>query len=458
MKRLIRVCFPLLAFVACVPLLAADPALPRGVTRGEAIEGATEYRFDNGLRALLAPSASAPDIAVNLAVLVGSRHENPGETGAAHLLEHLIYRGTPTQRDAWPEFRKRGIRSRGTTYVDRTNYAASMTADDATLAWYLGWAADALVHASLLREDLADELSVVRKEFDAGERAAVRSLLQATLAAAYASHPYGRPSLGARSDVENADVERLRAFYRIHYQPDNAVIVVTGRFDERSALKALSATFAKIPRPARRLSVWATPEPLQEGERLVTLRRDVPEAFALTVYHVPAARNADYAAIELATSVLGEAAEGRLAKGLVEGGLASSIFAQSYALRDPGAAIFGAQAVAPPHEVANALIGVVEGLARQPLTGSEVDRARERYLANFAATRADAGKLGMALSEAAGLGDWRLFFVQRDRVKQATAEDVQRVAVAYLLRENRTLGVIVPTREPRRAPAAAATP
>src|SRR5690606_10005734 len=132
---------------------AAD-ALPAGITRLSSIEGVTEYQLHNGLRVLLAPDQSKPTTTVNMTYLVGSRHENYGETGMAHLLEHMLFKGTPTTRNALGEFSRRGLRANGSTSSDRTNYFASFAANPETLEWYLGWQADAMINSTILRSDL----------------------------------------------------------------------------------------------------------------------------------------------------------------------------------------------------------------------------------------------------------------------------------------------------------------
>ncbi len=206
--RLLRVL--LLALTLFAPMLAG--ALPAGVTRGADVEGLTEYRLANGLQLLLAPDMSKPTTTVNMTYRVGSRHESYGETGMAHLLEHLLFKGTPTHKALWSEFTKRGLAANGTTWYDRTNYFASFSANPETLRWYLGWQADAMVNSLIAREDLDTEMTVVRNEMESGENNPGRILLQQTMAAMFQWHNYGKSTIGARSDVENVDIPRPQAF------------------------------------------------------------------------------------------------------------------------------------------------------------------------------------------------------------------------------------------------------
>ena len=171
---------------------------PAGLTEVTRVEGIVEYRLANGLQLLLVPDNSKPSTTVNLTLRVGSRHENYGETGMAHLLEHLIFKGTPTTRNVWAEFTKRGLRANGTTSFDRTNYFASFTENEANLRWYLGWLADALVNSFIAKEDLASEMTVVRNEMEMGENSPSRVLLQRTLVTMYDWHNYGKSTAARR--------------------------------------------------------------------------------------------------------------------------------------------------------------------------------------------------------------------------------------------------------------------
>ncbi|MGV8826290.1 M16 family metallopeptidase, partial [Methylibium petroleiphilum] len=386
---------------------------------------------------------------------VGSRHENYGETGMAHLLEHLMFKGTPTTRNVWGEFTKRGLRANGSTWFDRTNYFASFAANDDNLRWFLSWHADAMVHSFIARKDLDSEMTVVRNEMEMGENNPGRILYQKTLAAMYDWHNYGKDTIGARSDVENVDIARLQAFYRQYYQPDNATLVVSGQFDTARVLAWVQQYFGKIPKPRRVLPTLYTIDAAQDGERALTLRRVGGAPLLYAGYHVPAAPDPEFAAIELLALVLGDAPSGRLHKRLVEKQLAASVGAEPFGLHDPGAALFVAQ-LAPGQDVERArseLIAVLESVAAEPVTAEELERARAKWLKGWDLAFTNPETVGVSLSESVAQGDWRLFFLIRDRVKATTLEDVQRVAVERLLPSNRTLATYVPTDKPQRAPA-----
>src|SRR5690625_1602149 len=249
-----------------LPLATAHAAQPDALN---SVEGVTEYQLENGLRVLLAPDESQPNTTVNMTYMVGSRHENYGQTGMAHLLEHMLFRGTPTLPNALAEFSKRGLAANGTTSADRTNYFATFAADEETLYWYLDWQADVMVNATISHEELDAEMTVVRNEMERGENSPFRVLMQKMQAAAFQWHNYGKSTIGARSDVEQVDVEQLRAFYKEYYQPDNAVLIVSGRFDPDTTLDYIAKVFGAIPKPTRTLNPEYTIEPVQDGPRKI---------------------------------------------------------------------------------------------------------------------------------------------------------------------------------------------
>jgi zinc protease len=444
------------AFVAAFALPSfAQVPLPPGVTRVTTVEGITEYNLPNGLRVLFAPDASKPTTTVNTTYLVGSRHENYGETGMAHLLEHLLFKGTPSHPAAWLEFTKRGLRANGSTWTDRTNYFASWAANAENLEWYLAWSADAMTHSFIAKKDLDSEMTVVRNEMERAENDPFRILLDRTLDSAYSWHNSGKSTIGARADVENVSIDRLQAFYRNYYQPDNAVLIVAGKFDEAKTLAIVAREFGKIPRPTRKLQATYTVDPEQQGERTVTVKRVGDTQVVLAAYHVPAGADPDFAAVQMLATILGDTPSGRLHKALVETKQAASVFGFPFSWKEPSLAFFGAQLPgAASLETARAtLVATLDQAAKQPVTDAELERARTKYLRDFDLNVNDPERVGVSLSESIALGDWRLFFLRRDRVRAVKAADVQRVAAAYLVPDNRTLGLFVPTAQPVRPPA-----
>ena len=452
-----------LAFALLLPVppaSAATPSLPRGVTAGPSIEGISEYTLANGLRVLLFPDPTKPTVTVNLTYHVGSVHETYGQTGMAHVLEHLLFKGTPTHSDITAEMKRRGITYNATTSQDRTNYFASFPAGAGHLEWVLRMEADRMVNSRLDRADLDSEMTVVRNELEAGENNPGSVLFQRLRSTAYLWHGYGQTTIGARSDVEAMDIGQLRAFYRAWYRPDNATLVVAGRIEPAEVLRQVQAAFGKLRAPATPLPARATIEPAQDGEREVTVRRVGDLRLAATGYHVPAATHADNAPLVVLAQVLGHTPGGRLHRALVEPRIAAATGAGIDRLADPG--LFTAVVVQPKDGDAGKaealLLAQLEELAANPVTDEEVAQAKQRLANDYDLYFTDVNAVGMALSEFVAAGDWRLVFTSRDAIAAVTAEDVNRVAATYLRPHNRTLGRFIPSDEPQRVVVPAAPP
>jgi len=450
MKRLFAV--SLLLCAACA--VAAEA--PRKIV---SLEGVTEYQLANGLRLLTLPDPGIDTATLHITYLVGSRHEGYGEKGMAHLLEHLLFKGSARHPNIKEEFTRRGARWNGTTSNDRTTYFETFAAGDDNLAWAIEMEADRMVNSFVSKQHLDSEMSVVRNEFELGENNPGSVLFERMQQAAYPWHNYGNPIIGMRSDIERVPIDRLQAFYRTWYQPDNAVLIVAGRFDEARALELVARHFGALPRPSRPLPALYTEEPTQDGERTVILRRSGDNPLVALMYRVPAGAHPDYAAVDVLTNVLGDTPSGRLHRALVQKGLASSVWGSERSLHDPGYVYFGAalDKSASLDKARDALIQAAESLRKDRITAEEVARARTALLNDSEKSQLDTGAFVRALSEFSAVGDWRLFFLYRDRLRRVGLEDVQRVAEHYLKPANRVLGVFVPTERPERAEIPAAT-
>jgi zinc protease len=431
-------------------LVCAAAAAPQKVA---SVEGVTEYRLDNGLRVLAVPDPSVDTLTVHIVYLVGSRQEGYGEKGMAHLLEHMLFKGSQKHPDPKQEFTARGARWNGTTSNDRTNYFETVSASDANLEWAIGLEADRMVNSRVSRADLDSEMTVVRNEFEMGENNPGSVLFERMQQLAFTWHNYGNPIIGERADIERVPIDKLQAFYRTWYQPDNAVLILGGRFDEARALALVQKSFGALPRPSRKLPALYTEEPTQDGERTVTLRRVGDNPLVSALYRVPAGSDPSYPAVDVLVQILGDVPAGRLHRALVQKGLAAATWGSERGLHDPGYMYFGAQLArdADPGPARDALLAVLEGVAKEPVTAEEVERARVRLLNDFEKVERDSGQLVSALSEYSAIGDWRLFFLYRDWLRKVTLADVQRAAEHYLKPANRVLGVFVPTAQPDRA-------
>src|SRR5881397_339296 len=417
------------------------------------VEGITEYRLEsNGLRILLFPDLSKPTITVNVIYLVGSRHEDYGETGMAHLLEHLLFKGSKNHPNVPKELQDHGSRPNGTTWFDRTNYFETFQASDANLEWALDLEADRMVNSLVARKDLDSEMTVVRNEFERGENSPMDVLEERVMSTAFLWHNYGKSTIGARSDIENVPIERLQAFYRNYYQPDNAILLVAGKFDEARTLGLVTKYFGPIPKPQRVLQPNYTIEPTQDGERQVTLRRVGEVQGVVVAYHLPPGSNPDFAALDVVTEILGDSPSGRLYKALVETRKATNVSGYSYQLKEPGVALFSASVrkESSLDDARDTLVRTIDEIGSKPFTAEEVERARARMLKEFDLLLNSSYRVGLRISEWLGMGDWRLMFLNRDRVRKVTADDVQRVAKYYFKADNRTVGLFIPTAQPER--------
>ncbi len=428
-------------------------ALPAGVTQGPTVEGVTEYRLANGLTVLLFPDASKPTTVVNVTYKVGSAQENYGETGMAHLLEHLVFKGTPSRGNIQQELGRRGMEYNGTTGADRTNYFETFTASNENLDWALAMEADRMVNSFIRKSDLDTEMTVVRNEFESGENNPQRVLYGKMLSTAYQWHNYGNLGIGARSDIENVDIDRLQAFYKMYYQPDNAVLTVAGKFDVEPTLEKIAKYFGPIPKPTRVLPRFYTEDPVQDGERSATLRRVGNSKFLGMMYKIGRGAHPDFVATDTLGDVMTLAPAGRLYKSLVETKKATTVSAWAGAQLDPGVLTFFAQipdgdAIEPARE---AMFATFANIAKEPITEAEVARVRAKAAKSYDEVIASPQQFGVAISESIALGDWRLFFIQRDAYRTVSPADVQRVALDYLKRSNVTVGEFIPDPKPDRA-------
>ena len=443
-------------FAVAVFLAAAALAqtLPQGVQKVTSIEGVTEYAFPNGLHVLLFPDNSKPKVTVNVVYKVGSRNEGYGETGMAHLLEHMVFKTSKSGREIFRELTdKTGGNFNGTTSYDQTMYFETFNSGDENLRWALGLETDRMVNMTMLKKDLDTEMTVVRNEMESGENSPMNVLDTRVMAAAYNFHNYGKTVIGNRTDVERVPITNLAVFYQKYYQPDNADLIIAGQFDETKALAMVAETLGSVPKPQRVLTQPYTAEPTQEGERSVMLRRVGNIQAIMVVYHIPAALHPDMAALDVMAQVLGAPQTGRLYKALVDNKKAVAVSMRAEGMHDPGVALVIAQ-LKPDQSIDEAqqiLLKTVEGLAAEPPTQEEVERAKSRILKNVELALTSSQSMGMMLGGYVGYGDWREFYLSRDEISKVTPADVARVAKAYMKSSNRTLGEFIPTTAPDRA-------
>ena len=440
-------------------LPAFSQTLPRGVEQKATLGGITEYSYPNGLRVLLFPDPSSPKLTVNMTYLVGSRFEGYGETGMAHLLEHMNFIRSTNNREIKKELTDHGAQWNGTTDYDRTNYFETVTASDENLKWALGLEAERMVNMRMEKALLDTEMTVVRNEFENGENNPQNILEERVVATAYLWHNYGKSVIGSRADIEKVPIDRLAAFYRKYYQPDNAVLVIAGQFDSSKTLAMVADTIGTIPRPTRKLEEPYTVEPPQDGERYVELRRVGSNQALVAAWHAPALSHPDSAALEVLTGIMtgaggrgGGPGTGRLYKALVDNRKAIYVRMGYEELHDPGFVTVSATLSKDQSldDARKTMLDTIAAAVTEPPSKEEVDRAKARILQGMERSMTNSQQAALGLSNMISAGDWRLYFVNYDQISTVTPEDVVRVAKLYFKASNRTIGEFIPEDQPDR--------
>ncbi|MBV8048236.1 MAG: insulinase family protein [Paludibacterium sp.] len=416
--------------------------LPPGMQRVREMQNITEYRLANGLQCLLLPYSSAPTF-ISLCYRVGSRHENYGETGMAHLLEHMVFKGSPRLGgNLLAELEQRACDLNARTSVDSTQYHA-VFADNHTLAdnqtYFLSWLADTLRQQSFIAQHHLDgEKIVVRNEMEMRADQPMRALLYEVGAAMFKWHNYGNDVSGARSDIEHAELQRLKAFYLRHYRPDNATLIIAGHFDRDFLLNTIHAQFGAIKTSEPAVAPTSTVEPPQQGERQVILRGVGGDAALLAAYRAPSAIHADVAATMLVETIMAW----RLRKAL--SGQIDDFLDTSMHFAEGGLAAFLAvlSTSADSERATGNLLSTLE--SAEPISRAEFQLARDVWLNDWTQRTRRPDLIGHALTDASALGDWRWHFLLHDRVLATTLADVQDVAQSLLRAPNRTLGHYIP--------------
>lgn len=416
------------------------------------VEGINEYELPNGLKVLLIPDAAQTNVVVNIVYKVGSRDEGYGEKGMAHLLEHMLFKPSKKFTDIKKAISDKGALANGTTWYDRTNYFEVLPGSDENLRWSLEMESDRMVNSKILQEDLQKEFSVVRNEFERGENDPSAILGERIVSAMYLWHNYGKSTIGSKEDIERVKADNLRVFYKKYYQPDNAVLIIGGKFDTKNALAYVQQYFGPIPKPKRVLQPSYTVEPIQDGERSVILRRSGDIQYVGMAYHTPSYADKDYPVNDALIEILTNNPSGVFYKKLVDSKLATAVWGKAFNLHDPGFTYF--EVTVPLNKnidsIKNVLLNAGDEIGTIKFTDQDITRAKNTLLKNIDDVNNNTLRLAITLTEIIGAGDWRLWFLYRDRVEKLTVADLERVAQKYYLKSNRTYGVFVPDASPKR--------
>jgi zinc protease len=412
--------------------------------------GIREWRLRaNGLKVLLLPNRVAPVATFAVVYHVGSRNEAVGHTGATHLLEHLMFKGTPEyQREKGTAIaavlEALGARFNATTWFDRTNYYETVPSERLEVVVRLE---ASRMRRSLLRdEDRAPEMTVVRNEFERGENSPFQVLYKQSFATAFREHPYHHPTIGWRSDIEGVTTERLKEFYDVFYHPNNATAMLIGDFEESEALTLIARHFGGLPPSSRPIPRVYTVEPPQEGERRFTVRRSGQVAWVALSWRSVEAAHADTPSLAVLGNVLGGGLTSRLYQALVEKSLALSVTVVPWQLRDPGLfSIFApVRPGVEPAAVEEVIRSEVRRAAEAGFTEAETQKARTQIEAEVIFDRDSTDQIAASLSEAIAVADWRWYVEYPSAIARVTPGDLRRVAAAYLQDDALTVGTFLP--------------
>ena len=439
------------ALSVCLCLRAADaPIKVDGFTFVKTVGDISEYTLDaNGLTVLLQPEHSSPTLTFMVTYRVGSRDEVTGTTGATHLLEHLMFKGSPNFNDAKgnsvKQFLERvGGKYNATTFLDRTNYYANI--GRVHLESYMAIEADRMRNLWLREDDRRPEMTVVRNEFERGENSPIQALLKEIFQAAFVAHPYHHSTIGHRSDIEKVSIEKLRAFYDTYYWPDNATAALIGDFEPAAGLGLIKKYYGGYPRAPHPIPQMYTEEPEQSGPRRVTVKRAGQLGVVALAHKVPAATHPDYAAVTLLGAIAGDGKNSRLYKALTDKNLSTGVFTGPFLTRDPGL-FFTFIPLAPGakhEEVEKIAFEEIERIKKDGVTATELEAAVAKNLADAAFQRDGSFAVAGNLNECIAAGDWTLFYRLEENVKKVTVADIQRVANQYLNADQSTTGWFIP--------------
>ncbi len=435
--------------VAPIKKSASTQKAPPGFAYIQSVAGVDEYLLkSNGLRVLVREDHAVPLVNVMVTYHVGSRNEATGYTGATHLLEHLMFKGSQqfnkeNGKEIWRLLEAKGARINATTWYDRTNYFALIPSEHVEDA--IAVEADRMRNAFIREEDRASEMTVVRNEFERGENDPLEALNKAMWAAAFVAHPYHHETIGWRSDIERVPIERLQNFYDTFYWPNNATVSIIGDLEASRALAYVKKYFGVHSASPQAIPEMYTTEPRQEGERRVTVRR-VGETRIVGVGHkVPPGLHEDTYALEVLAQILADGKTSRLWS-LVDSGQAIELAPWYTPFHDAGLFIIYAflTPTATHADVERMILAEGERIKRRGVTDAEVEKAKARVLADAAFQQDGYGKLADAINESLALGDWRFYLTFAESVRSVTPDDIVRVAKMYLIEDDRTVGWFAP--------------
>lgn len=443
----------LLAAAGAAALVSAAPhrawARSAGKTRSPQVRF-TDYKLPNGLRVLLSADHSAPVVAVSVTYNVGSRDERLGRTGFAHLFEHMMFQGSENVgKGEHPRMvGDNGGTMNGTTSQDRTNYFEAVPANQLEMGLFLE--ADRMRALDISQVNLDNQRAVVQEEKrQSYDNRPYGHMFEQVLDLAYSSFAYKHTTIGSMKDLDAATLDDVRQFFKTYYAPNNAVLAVVGDFEIGKAKELVKKYFGTIPRqPAPPAVTFTEPPPTQEQRRTITDALAPLPRYVAAYKTVPGDQK-DFYALTLLADILGQGRTSRLYTALVEKQLATSIGVDEDESRGPGLFFFSAD-VPPGGKVATIeqiLDAELQKVQSEGIKPEELARAKTQ------ARVSAVNRLQTALGRANQLSLYAVFFNDPNRINSllpkleaVSAEDVQRVARKYLVRENRVVLIVQPAK------------
>jgi zinc protease len=439
-----------LPFLLIVLLLAAGVAAragqPASGSASSVTAGVRETVLPNGLKVVTKEVHSAPVVSFSVWYKVGSRNEHTGITGVSHLLEHLMFKGT--KQYGLGEISRtlfiNGASFNASTSQDWTNYYETVASDRLEMAMAIE--ADRMVNSRIDKADLDSEMTVVRSELEGRENSPSTLLYQNVVATAFEAHPYQWPIIGWRTDVENVSRDAIYQYYKAHYGPNNATMVIVGDFQTEPTLAMVRKHFGKI-KPIPAPPQVYTQEAPQRGERRLTLRRAGALPMVMVGYKGPEGKHPDFHAIDVLQTILSAGRTSRLYQGLVEKQIATEADMGAPNMRDPFLIYLFATATpgGTPEKLEEALLAEVERVKKEPVTAEELTRAKSQIEAQFVFQNNSVTSQANQLGYWAMVADWRYLSTYLEKIRAVTPADLQRVAQKYFVPETRTVGHFIPT-------------
>jgi zinc protease len=438
------------AAAATAAAAASSPVAVAGFSFVKSLSGIDEYRLDsNGLTVLLVPDHSAPVVTFQVTYQVGSRNEVTGATGATHILEHMMFKGSENFNDpkgnSVKQFLERvGGQFNATTSFDRTNYFATIGKE--SLEGYVAIEADRMRHLWLREADRQSEMTVVRNEYERGKNDPDNVLLEEVTSAAYVALPYHHPTIGWRSDIEHVPIAKLREFYDTFYWPNNATVTVIGDIETAATLNLIKKYYGVYSHSPAPIPTIYTEEPAQSGERRVTVKRPGELGTVIIAHKVPNGRDADQPALDVLDAILSSGKNARLYRALVDQGLAVNAGAGTDLHHDLSLhTVYAVLAPGTTHtQVEKALLAEIAKIKSDGVTEAEVARVKQQYIAADAYKRDGTAAVAEEINEWIAVGDWTLYVSFPQKVQLVTPADVQRVAKEYFKEDQSTTGWFIP--------------